>query len=63
MSRPDDYFEYDLRVEREKAAARDARMNEPMTRGAILEAIDRIMHIVDNDYAVQVLRLLREVFE
>ena len=58
--------EYELRQARFEAEQRDARMNEPLTRGAVLEAIDLALFKLgdegDSDH-VNILKLLRESFE
>lgn len=55
--------EYALRLEREAAERHDYRMNERMTRGAILEAIDNAQFSTEHDGQLETLRLLRKVFE
>lgn len=61
--------EYELRVLREQAEQRDARMNQVMTRADVLEAIDAVLWCYSgNDCKpmpdpLTVLKQLREAFE
>lgn len=58
-----------MRLFREEAEQRDARRNETMTRGDILDAIDAAMHerggnVGDHhDADMEMLKALREAFE
>lgn len=54
---------------RRRAEERDARRNEPVTRGEIIDAINHAMHVRGgnvgdhHDADTEVLRALREAFE
>lgn len=55
--------EREMRLAREESERRDARMNETMTRGAILEAIDLALYSEHSSGVVEALRALRSAFE
>lgn len=57
---PEQRADYDMRRDAER---HDERMNEPMTRGAILEALDSAMILTENETDVATLRFLKKVFE
>lgn len=55
--------ERELHDLREAAERRDARLNEPMTRGAIIEAIENAAILTEHDGQREILDLLKKVFE